>query len=323
MMLNRILAIAFLSYPTLTAAFSPSPFKTADIAIVPITMAIRPHHLSAKELLPSLNKLSTLTGSKVRLTALSRPQTIWCYGVPKQCSQIRRWAQQLDYTQPQITLRAKIVSIDNNQVKSLGLDFKTISADNGSLHQDLPQLSSQNGTALLTLARTGNNQLLTLEIAALQKQGHARIIAQPSLITKDQHAAIIESGEEVPYQQNTSSGATNIAFKKAVLRLSVTPTITNKNTIDCRIDIHQDKVTPINVNGVPIIHTQHIQTRAKILNQHTLVLGGIINSDDEQSLQSIPGIWRIPLLGKLLSHQQLRHSKRTLYIFITPQLAQQ
>lgn len=300
---------------------SHSPFYQTSIESHKTIRKITLHHISASDFIQAIKKQPGLVDSSVQLAAILHPQQAWCRGTATQCESLQAWAHLLDKPQPQVILRAKIISIDRNQVRSLGLDFKTITADSNQLHNDLPQLSSQNGSALITLAKTGNNQLLTLEIAALERQGQARVIAQPSLITKDQQAAIIESGEEVPYQQNTSSGATNIAFKKAVLRLSVTPTIISKSRIDCRIDIHQDKVTPINVNGVPIIHTQHIQTRAQINNRHTLVLGGIINQDDESNLQSIPGIRHIPLLGKLLSHKQQRHSRRTLYIFITPQLA--
>lgn len=299
---------------------SNSPFHTKATLQTPAMThtAIRLHYIDTQQAI-TLSQATT-EQSTTKLIAIPSQRQIWCSGTAKGCQTVRNFIHRLDKPTPMIKIQAKIVSIDKQQVQSLGIDFKTLNTDDHGLHQDLPTISTLDGSALVTLVRTGDSHVLAMEIAALEKRGLAKVIARPTLITSNDHAAIIESGEEVPYQQNTSSGATNIAFKKAVLRLSVTPHIVNKQTIGCQIDIHHDKVTPINVNGVPIIHTQHIQTKTNVRNKRTLVLGGIVTDSLEQSLQSVPGISRIPLLGKLFQHKALQHKQNELFIFVTPSL---
>lgn len=300
---------------------SQSPFHNEQIKhSEPIThLTINLHNIDSQQ--ASTLSQAVIDSSTTKLIPIANQRQIWCIGTASSCHAARDFIRRLDQPTPMIKIQAKIVSIDKQQVQSLGIDFKTLTTDNQGLHQNLPTVSTLNGSALVTLVRTGDSHVLAMEIAALEKRGLAKIIARPTLITSNDHAAVVESGEEVPYQQNTSSGATNIAFKKAVLRLSVTPHLINKQTIRCQIDIHHDKVTPINVNGVPIIHTQHIQTKANVHNQRTLVLGGIVTDSLEQSLQSVPGISRIPLLGKLFQHKQLQHKQSELFIFVTPSLS--
>ncbi|MDF1655534.1 MAG: hypothetical protein P1U34_10530 [Coxiellaceae bacterium] len=249
---------------------------------------------------------------------LNNQHALWLHGQIDTIHLLRQFIALIDHNTPQIKISARIVTVDRRYLRSLGIEFKTTTADGETLQMNMPHSSTRVGTALITIARLGNNKLLDMQISALEKNGHARVIAQPTLITKNNQAAIIESGQEVPYQQSSSSGATNIAFKKAVLRLSVTPELINDKQVLCHIDIHQDKVSPINVQGVPIISTQHIKTNARINNQRTLVLGGILNQSDEHHVEGIPGLSKIPLLGNLFKHTRNQHTEQQLLIFVTP-----
>ncbi|MDF1759265.1 MAG: secretin [Coxiellaceae bacterium] len=271
------------------------------------------------------NKLITkhthqLFTNKTTVIALQNQHALWAHGSSRDIRLLRQFIALIDHSTPQIKISARVVTIDRRYLRSLGIEFKTTTVDGEALQMNMPQSSTRAGTALITIARLGNNKLLDMQISALEKSGHAHVIAQPILITKNNQAAIIESGQEVPYQQSTSSGATNIAFKKAVLRLSVTPELINRKQILCHIDIHQDKVSPINVQGVPIISTQHIKTNARINNQHTLVLGGILNQTDENHVEGIPGLSKIPLLGNLFKHTRHQHTEQQLLIFVTPSI---
>ena len=102
------------------------------------------------------------------------------------------------------------------------------------------------------------------------------MIANPTILTSNHIKANIESGQEVPYQQGALSGGTSVVFKKAVMQLAVTPDVVNKQNINLSIQVHQDKVTPATVNGVPIISTEQLNTHAIINNHNLLMLGGII-----------------------------------------------
>lgn len=305
-----------------TLAPSPSPFQKADVSQPTQKAAalLRLHYITPKQAADQLAPLSKAFGSGCSLHPQANPAALWCIGASHCCEQLRQPLRLIDKPSAQIRIRAKIIGIDRERARALGIAFKTIVSDRDGLSTVLPKVSTLEGSAVVSLARLGDNNLFAMEISALERSGQAKIIAQPTLITESNKAAIIESGEEVPYQQNTSSGATNIAFKKAVLRLSVTPQLQGHQRIHCAIDIHQDKVTPINVNGAPIIHTQHIQTHSLIRNRHTLVLGGIITNSSESSLQAVPGLSKLPLMGNLFKHQQRKSKQQELFIFITPEL---
>ena len=131
---------------------------------------------------------------------------------------------------------------------------------------------------------------------------------------------MIESGAEVPYQEATSSGATSVSFKKAVLRLQVTPQRMPNNYILLHIALNQDKVSDLTVNGVPAIQTQQITTQVVMKNNETIVLGGILETSRAKQQQGIPIVDKIPMIGELFKHHENRTKQQELLIFITPSM---
>ena len=109
-----------------------------------------------------------------------------------------------------------------------------------------------------------NGSLLDLELAALESEGRGKVISSPKLLTADRQAAYIESGAEIPYQEKTKRGDTSITFKKAVLSLKVTPEIVAEDTVNLLLQLNQDKVSQLTVNGVPVIDTRKIQTQVAV-----------------------------------------------------------
>ena len=299
------------NWHSLTDNNNPFLIKSSTKTSLTINKVIHLKHITTQYAMKQLQK--TLL-QKITILPIRNQRTLWLQGDQHQASTITKLIQLIDHATPQIKIRARIITVDQRYLRSLGLTFKTTTSNN----ENKLESSTKEGTAIVTLARLGNNKLLDVEINALQKQGHARILAEPTLITNNNQAAIIESGEEVPYQQKSSSGATNVSFKKAVLRLSVTPELVNKQQILCHIDIHQDKVTPIDVQGVPIINTQHIKTIARITSKHTLVLGGILNQNNERHVEGIPGLSQIPLLGNLFKRTRIQQTEQQLLIFVSP-----
>jgi type IV pilus assembly protein PilQ len=158
-----------------------------------------------------------------------------------------------------------------------------------------------------------------MELAALENEGHAKIISNPRLLTVNSKPAYIEAGAEIPYQEKTSSGATNIAFKKAVLSLKVTPEIIAKK-ISLLIELNQDKVSELVVGGVPAIDTRAIKTQAILNNGETIVLGGIYEYATNKAWVRVPFLGSIPGIGALFSHQQTKLERRELLIFVTPEI---
>ena len=172
----------------------------------------------------------------------------------------------------------------------------------------------------VALAKLGDNILLDLELSALESEGRAELISSPRLITTNQQAATIESGEEIPYQEATSSGATAVAFKKAVLSLKVTPQITPDSKILMDLQINQDTPSAEKFNGVPAILTKEIQTNVLVNNGQTIVLGGIYKQSKNNVAQRIPFLGSLPGVGYLFSNKRVTLNNEELLIFITPRI---
>ena len=180
-------------------------------------------------------------------------------------------------------------------------------------------VSGQGATRLGIGIANGMDYLLDLEISALATEGHAEIVARPTLITADKQPATIQSGVEIPYQEASSSGATSTTFKNAVLSLEVTPRITPDERIIMDLRVNQDSVGQV-FNGVPSIDTTAIATRVLVENGQTLVLGGMFRTDRNFSVTKTPLLGDIPYLGRLFRRTIERDDKQELLIFITPRI---
>jgi len=176
----------------------------------------------------------------------------------------------------------------------------------------------------IALAKLGGGYMLDLELSAIETEGGGELISSPRLVTANQHPALIESGKEIPYQQSTSSGATAVEFKKAVLSLKVTPQITPDGKIIMDIKVNQDKVDPtLEVQGVPAIDTREIETNVLVDNGETIVLGGIYEEEERHSIQRVPFLGSIPVLGYLFRNSDKSCTRTELLIFLTPKIIQQ
>ena len=162
--------------------------------------------------------------------------------------------------------------------------------------------------------------LLDLELSAIETDGRAEIVSQPRVITADGQTASIESGTEIPYQEASSSGATSVSFKPAVLRLEVTPQITPDERIIMDLKINQDSVGEVTNTGVPAINTNSVQTQVLVENGETVVLGGIFRSEEISSISKTPFFGDLPLIGALFRNTTYSSEKNELLVFITPRL---
>lgn len=162
--------------------------------------------------------------------------------------------------------------------------------------------------------------LLDLELSAIETDGKAEIVSQPRVITADGQTASIESGQEIPYQEASSSGATSVSFKPAVLKLEVTPQITPDDRIIMDLAINQDSIGEWTATGVPTIDTNSVRTQVLVDNGETVVLGGIFRSEEINSISKTPFFGDLPLIGALFRHSNYSSEKNELLVFITPRL---
>ena len=250
--------------------------------------------------------------------------------------------EKIDVPIRQVMIEARIVTADTNFRKELGVRMSGnyLNTDlNGNRQQvtgtldgtgtDAPSFEESSFVDLGLAATAGNfawsilkdNFLLGVELQALQDSGFGEVISQPKVITGDKQKAYIQSGQEIAYQEASSSGATTTAFKEAVLQLEVTPQITPDNNIILDLLINQDSIASIDaVSGVPILNVTELGTQVLVSDGQTIVLGGIFKNEQQEGVLKVPFLGDIPYLGALFRQKTKSVDKSELLIFITPRI---
>jgi type IV pilus assembly protein PilQ len=176
----------------------------------------------------------------------------------------------------------------------------------------------------LAWAILGSDYIVDLELSAAQSEGRGEVISQPSIITANQKEAVISQGTEIPYQEASSSGASTITFKPALLQLKVTPLITPDNRLILDISVKKDRVGAVVVTAggvnVPAIDTSQLTTTVFIGDGQTVVLGGILETERRENEKKVPYLGDIPVLGHLFKSTGKVNNKDELLIFVTPKI---
>jgi type IV pilus assembly protein PilQ len=270
---------------------------------------------------------------------------LWLQDTGVQLDEIKNLIKKLDVPVKQVLIEARVVTVNKDFEDVIGIRFGVSNASHmsgtlegankiagGTIPSAVPLAERLNFDAIapvttgnaasigLALAKLGDGTLLDLELSALETEGRGEVISSPRLITGNQQAATIESGEEIPYQEATSSGATSVSFKKAVLSLKVTPQITPDNRVILDLIVNQDTASAQRFNGVPAILTKQIETNVLVNNGQTLVLGGIYKLDKTRAIVRIPFLGNIPVLGMLFRNKRNIIKHEELLIFITPKI---
>ena len=171
----------------------------------------------------------------------------------------------------------------------------------------------------ISLFSSAANRFLNLELSALEADGKGKLVSSPRIVTADQTKASIEQGTEFPYQQATSSGATSVAFRRATLRLEVTPQITPEGNIILDLDISKDSRGETTAAGIAI-NTKHIKTQVLVENGGTVVIGGIFELTETENEARVPFLGDLPAVGNLFKNKQRTSSKQEMLVFITPKM---
>ncbi|HSV69585.1 MAG TPA: type IV pilus secretin PilQ [Methylibium sp.] len=174
-------------------------------------------------------------------------------------------------------------------------------------------------TFAISLFNSSLNRFLNLELSALEADGKGKVVSSPRVITADQVKAIIEQGTEIPFQTATSSGATAIQFRKATLKLEVTPQITPEGNIILNVDVAKDSLGGATAAGL-LINTKRVQTQVLIDNGGTVVIGGIFEQEEREDTTKVPVLGDIPYMGALFRTKSRRLDKTELLVFLTPKV---
>ena len=302
---------------------------------------------------------SRILSARGSVIAEGRTNQLFVTDIPSKLEQVQALISKLDIPVRQVVIEARIVEASDTFGKSLGVrlggsDLRAqnggdggyqISGSNriaiGSSYSNAVASSGQGGTVntgsnfvnLPALGQNGYNtaalavsifssaanRFLNLEISALEADGKGKVVSSPRVVTADQIKAIIEQGTELPYQVATSSGATSLAFRKANLKLEVTPQITPEGNIILDLDVNKDTVGQSTAAGFAI-NTKHIKTQVLVENGGTVVIGGIFELTETNSETKVPLLGDIPVLGNLFKTRSRTSNKTEMLVFITPKV---
>ncbi|MDI5919708.1 type IV pilus secretin PilQ [Halomonas sp. LR5S13] len=287
-----------------------------------------------------------------RVAVDSRTNTLLVQDTADQIGSIIQTLERLDIAVRQVQIEARIVIARDSATRELGVNwgvsgnrppgsrgFNVGGAASGNSPEqvffdpvDEELVYRERGGLAVDLGGDGRNNLssfafgylsgdilLDLELRALESEGKSQTISQPRVITANQRTAVIKQGTQIPYQESASSGATNVEFEEAVLALEVTPQITPDNRIIMDLVINNDTVGEL-FNGVPSIDTNEITTQVLVDNGETVVLGGILTTEEVRSLFKTPFLGDLPVLGNLFRYTENTNDKVELLVFITPRI---
>lgn len=268
----------------------------------------------------------------------TRTNTVFVQDTPTRLEEVRKLIKQIDVSVRQVMIEARFVEAGDSFNRTLGgrlgytgpavapgvgfaiggtgtPEYRGLLAGN----VNLPGASAGTGGMSLSIFDPTASKVLTLELMASELDGKTKSIASPRVVTANGTEASIESGVEIPYLQVSSSGAANVAFKKAVLSLKVTPQITPDDNVNMNVNVNQDTVGDI-FSGVPSVNTKSVTTQVLVQNGGTVVIGGVYTQNETHSTSKVPLLGDIPLLGWLFKNENKTENKRELLIFITPKV---
>ncbi|MBB1487934.1 type IV pilus secretin PilQ [Oceanospirillum sediminis] len=296
------------------------------------------HYAKASDLatlLRASDQQTSILSDRGQVRSDNRTNTLMIKDTPAVLQEVRELVSILDRPVQQVLIEARVVTSRTNISDELGIrwggisnahpDSSSLKLANGPLSVDLGVKGSgyMNYSPIagrLALGYTSSDILVDLELAALASEGKSEIISQPKIIATNKKKALIKSGKQIAYQEESSSGGTKTAFKDALLLLEVTPQITPDHRIIMDLRINQDNPGSQEFSGVPSIDTNGLETQVVIRDGQTIVLGGIYSSSSFYQNFSVPVLGDLPLLGNLFRHSEKSQEKVELLVFITPRL---
>lgn len=297
---------------------------------------------------------NTLLSERGNVTVDERTNNLLVQDTALKLNELRRLVERLDVPVKQVLIESRIVNATDDFQKQLGVRFgvtniddnfdgrdgnigvvsgdlnATTDAINGDdlelderLNVNLP-VAGAAGSIGLALAKLPLGLLLELELTAAQAESRIEIISTPRVIASNQTTARIEQGTEIPFQSSTSSGATDVEFKKAVLALEVTPQITPDDRVSMKLKVTNDSQgenVPSGFGGfIPAIDTNEVETDVLVDNGQTIVLGGVYTQSTTDSITRVPFFSDLPFVGVLFRSTNVEDDKSELLVFITPKI---
>ena len=289
-----------------------------------------------------------------RGSVMAEPRTnqLFITDVPSRLSEVQQVVQKLDVPVRQVLIEARIVEADDQFGQSLGVRLglgSSRTVQHGGQATAVGQLGAGNATSgagvasgnqialpagaagqtlvapasmAVSLFNAAADRFINLELSALEADGRGKVVSRPRVITADQTKALIEQGTELPYQTASATGGTtltSITFRKANLKLEVTPQITPEGSVVLEVDVNRDSVGQLTTAGYAI-NTKHVKTQVRVQDGGTVVLGGIFEDSDKNDEAKVPALGDVPVLGWLFRNRQQVRRRSELLVFLTPRV---
>jgi len=289
-----------------------------------------------------------------RGSVMAEPRTnqLFISDIPARLIELQQMVTQLDVPVRQVLIEARIVEADDQFGESLGVRLGLGTGRNVLLNgqaSTVGQLGATNASTgagvvsgnqiafpagaagqtlvapasvAVSLFNAAADRFINLELSALEADGRGKVVSRPRVITADQTKALIEQGTELPYQTSTATGATtmtSITFRKANLKLEVTPQITPDGAVVLDVDVNRDSVGQLTTAGYAI-NTKHVKTQVRVQDGGTVVLGGIFEDSDKNDEAKVPALGDVPVLGWLFRNRQQLRRRSELLVFLTPRV---
>jgi type IV pilus assembly protein PilQ len=317
------------------------------------TMSMRLQYARATDVAQRLQGAGSGGGGRwlsSRGSVLAEPRTnqLFISDLPQRLTEVQKMLTQLDIPVRQVLIEARIVEADDQFGQSLGMRLGAGLAMPLRVNQRANTLAlgagnAETGAGVVTgnqvklpagsagqtlntpasfavsLFNAAADRFINVEISALEADGRGKVVSRPRVVTADQTKALIEQGTELPYQTASASGATSITFRKANLKLEVTPQITPDGSVVLEVDVNRDSVGQLTPAGFAI-NTKHVKTQVRVEDGGTVVLGGIFEETDRNNEAKVPGLGDVPGLGWLFKNRDKAQRKSELLIFLTPRV---
>jgi type IV pilus assembly protein PilQ len=300
------------------------------------TMTVPVSYAKAADLVAVITRSTLSARGDVQVD--SRTNTLIIRDLPDKLTDAAELVRTLDKPQPQVEIEARIVQLNRNSARDLGIQWgftgrvdPSLGTSTGLAFPNSGNLSLGTGgvnaanPSAIGLALGSINGALNLDVSlrALESDGKGRILSTPRVATQNNVEAEITQGSQIPIQV-VSNNTVTVQFKDAALTLRVTPQITASNTVIMRIFVEKaapnyTQTSP--AQPIPSIDTQRAVTSVLMADGETTVIGGIYTREENEVNVRTPFLHRVPLLGWLFRTQQNLEDSDELLIFITPRIA--
>lgn len=325
------------------------------LAVDKVTITRFLSYAHAKDVLPTIKKFLSQRGDVV---ADERTNSLIVSDIPAVLPQIDRIIQQMDRKTQEVEIEARVVSATRSFARDIGTQlgfgwgngttqaggvptgsnnspytnttgaphplYPTVGAGTGLIPLFSNLGSPGGGTSGIGLSTASNNVRLDFYLTMAESRGLIKILSRPRVVTQNNIQAVVKQGIRLPIvTAGQLSGPATVTYVDAFLRLTVTPQITSEGTIFLNIDV--ENTTPDfgdSVGGNPALITQQATTQVLVTDGGTVVIGGVIQTNNSLSISQVPLLGDIPYLGNLFKHRAVQTQTQELIFFITPRIVQ-